>query len=262
MASVHAPSQSINIGTPPLRNFSKKEYHAGTQNWQIAQDERGLVYVANNQGLLEFDGTQWRVYPLGNGTNVRSVELAEDGKIYVGGQGEIGYFEGNEKGVLTFHSLNGYLPEGKRKFEDVWEIVLDNGAVYFMSWQMVMKWADGEMTVPLADEGYLFFDKIGDRYFVQKANGVYGFYENNLNNPFQKVVDFPHEITSMLAYHPDTLLVTSDKAGVFQLVNATLSVWPTPAHVFFKNNKHLLFRPIAQWPPRFWHHRSRGCGYG
>ena len=232
----HCFSQSNNIGSPPLKNYTKKDYRAGTQNWQIAQDQRGIVYAANNHGLLEFNGNHWRLYPLKNGTNLRSFKVAEDGKIYVGGQGEIGYFEGNEMGVLTFYSLNGQIPKEFQKFEDVWEILIDNGAVYFMAWRMIMKWADGKMTIPIADEGYLFFDKIGDRYFLQKANGAFGFFEGQLNAPFQKITDFSGEITSMVAYHPDTLLITSDAEGILQLVNSVISAWPASDDPFLKKN--------------------------
>src|SRR5665647_623515 len=39
------------IGTPYIRNFLKREYKAGTQNWNIVQDKRGFIYTANNEGL-------------------------------------------------------------------------------------------------------------------------------------------------------------------------------------------------------------------
>ena len=40
------------------------DYNAGIQNWAIAQDERGVMYFGNNSGLLEFDGSAWRLYEL------------------------------------------------------------------------------------------------------------------------------------------------------------------------------------------------------
>ncbi len=228
--------QSSNLGSPPIKNFSKKDYHAATQNWQIAQNKKGIVYAANNEGLLEFDGNHWRLYPLPNGTIMRSFALADDGKIYVGGQGEIGYFDGDEKGILSFHSLNDFLPKEYRVFADVWEILIDNGAVYFMSWQMVAKWANGEMRVLLSGEGYLFLDKIGEHFYVQKANGTFGYCENHLIAPFKELTKLEGKITSMVSYHPDTLLVTTEVGDIFQLVNTTISSWPIPNESFFKNN--------------------------
>jgi hypothetical protein len=53
-----ALSEIKNIGTPFIRNFSRLEYRAGTQNWAIAQDQKGFMYFANNEGLLVFDGVK------------------------------------------------------------------------------------------------------------------------------------------------------------------------------------------------------------
>ncbi|HBN89961.1 MAG TPA: hypothetical protein DD408_12445, partial [Rheinheimera sp.] len=43
-------------GTPLLSNFKPKDYNGGTQNWAVVQDHRGVLYVGNNVGVLEYDG--------------------------------------------------------------------------------------------------------------------------------------------------------------------------------------------------------------
>src|SRR6187431_2650477 len=85
-------AQSPYSGLPFVRHFRTIDYKAGIQNWDIAQDKRGLIYIANNFGLLEFDGNQWQVFGVPNGTKVRSVAIDPLGKIYVGCQGDFGYF--------------------------------------------------------------------------------------------------------------------------------------------------------------------------
>lgn len=45
------------LGLPPVTNFQKRIYQAGTQSWDIAQDAHGMLYFANNEGLLQYDGT-------------------------------------------------------------------------------------------------------------------------------------------------------------------------------------------------------------
>ncbi len=69
---------SSNLGTPFIHNFPKSAYQAGTQNWAITQDHRKITYFANNAGLLEFDGINWKVYPIDNRTIVRSIDVAAD----------------------------------------------------------------------------------------------------------------------------------------------------------------------------------------
>lgn len=43
--------------SPIIRHFTPKDYGAGTQNWDLAEQVNGWMYVANNYGLLEMDGS-------------------------------------------------------------------------------------------------------------------------------------------------------------------------------------------------------------
>ena len=80
------------IGLPTIINYSKQQYNAGRQNWGMVQDKKGIMYFANNDGLLTFDGVFWQLYPLPNKTVVRSLAIDAAGRIFVGAQGEIGFF--------------------------------------------------------------------------------------------------------------------------------------------------------------------------
>mgnify|MGYP000443941963 FL=1 len=102
------------IGLPDIINYSKLSYNAGLQNWDVKQDKNGIVYFANNEGLLSFDGKNWKLYPLPNKTIVRSVAIGSDHKIYVGGQDELGYFAPNANGNLVYSSLTSLIPAKSR----------------------------------------------------------------------------------------------------------------------------------------------------
>src|ERR1035438_2309313 len=86
------------IGIPDIINYLKDSYNAGTQNRGIVQDKNGILYFANYEGLLSFDGTYWKTYPLPNKTIVRSVAIGKDDKIYAGGQDDFGYFSPDKNG--------------------------------------------------------------------------------------------------------------------------------------------------------------------
>src|SRR5258706_12318795 len=124
-----APGQNT-IGIPAIVNYSKQAYNAGSQNWGIVQDKNGIVYFANNDGLLTFDGNFWRKYLLPNKTKVRSLAIAME-RSYVGGQSEIGYFSANEKGALYYTSLMPLIGERGKVFTDVWNICLYQNRVFF-----------------------------------------------------------------------------------------------------------------------------------
>ena len=73
------------IGIPRIINYSKEAYRAGTQVWDITQDRSGRMYFANDEGLLTFDGHFWKLHPLPNKTNMRSIAITDDGRLYAGG---------------------------------------------------------------------------------------------------------------------------------------------------------------------------------
>jgi hypothetical protein len=131
------------IGIPTIINYPKQLYNAGSQNWNIAQGPEGIVYFANNQGLLSFDGTFWRRYPLPNKTIVRSVSIGKEGRIYVGGQSEFGFFAPGKRGDLVYTSLMPLLKDSARDFTDVWNICLYQDHIFFRAYRKIFEY-DGK----------------------------------------------------------------------------------------------------------------------
>lgn len=91
--------------SPIVRNYSVLDYNAGNENWAVAQDECGVMYFGNNSGLLRYDGSRWKLFPLPTSGIVRAVYVASDRRIYVGSFEEFGYFEQNDLNLLEYHSL-------------------------------------------------------------------------------------------------------------------------------------------------------------
>ena len=112
-------SQIKNIGVPYIRNYPKREYKAGTQSWGIAQDQKGFMYFANNEGLLEFDGVAWHLTKMPNSSLTRSVYVSENGDIFVGAYNELGKMEYGINGKLEYKSLKKYIPAEFQNFDDI-----------------------------------------------------------------------------------------------------------------------------------------------
>lgn len=109
-------SNSQELGRFPIFNFNHRDYAGHSQNWAIVQDLRGLIYVANNSGVLEYDGSDWRLIPINNALS-RCLDIDSEGRIWVGGQDEIGYLAADSSTSLRFYSLTSkiqpsYLPIG------------------------------------------------------------------------------------------------------------------------------------------------------
>ncbi len=76
-------------GTPFITNFTTDTYKASKQNWAAVQDQRGILYFANNDGILEYDGVTWRLINIGA---VRTLAIDSTERIYVGQSGDLGFF--------------------------------------------------------------------------------------------------------------------------------------------------------------------------
>lgn len=117
---------------PPIVNYSPTTYGAGNQNWMIAQDKNQIIYFANNEGLLEFNGSYWRLYPSPNETIVRSVKVIGE-KVYTGSYMEFGYWQRQKNGLLKYNSLSKAIKSKLLDDEQFWNILTYDGWIAFQS---------------------------------------------------------------------------------------------------------------------------------
>lgn len=223
----HFVAQSVNIGVPPVWNYSRKMYAAGTQNWDAAQDASGRMYFANNDGLLRFDGTYWTCYPVSNHTIVRSVAIDGAGRIFTGAQSEIGFFFPGPNGDLLYTSLIGLLPPGHRTFEDVWDIAFRDEKVFFRTNKEVFEYTGNEVLIHqyMGELLSLFASSAG--LMLQSADHQISIYRNGKFTPHLKIGGVESSITGMCSWTADTVLCSTLKNGLFYLTSNSSGPWRT-----------------------------------
>gem|GEM_PF-3997558 len=101
--------QSLQTGIPFYKTYSPKTYNGGPQNWDIVQDNRGIIYIANSYGILEFDGTTWRLIPTEQNTDIISLNVDSKGIVYAASQSYFGYLTANVHGEPVFQNLSDTL---------------------------------------------------------------------------------------------------------------------------------------------------------
>ncbi|MGD2086280.1 MAG: response regulator [Candidatus Aminicenantes bacterium] len=131
---------SEDTGFKYLKNYSYREYDHQAQNWGMVQAKNGIIYVANQGGVLEFDGVSWRIIGIPDYAPVRSLVIDETGTIYIGGKGEIGYLARDANGTLTYNSLCGYLPDDQKRFSNVWGTYAIGKDIYFDTSTFLFRW--------------------------------------------------------------------------------------------------------------------------
>ena len=230
--------QSSNIGTPFISNFLKKDYKGSPQNWGIDQSEEGIIYFANNDGLLEFDGINWKCYKVSNQTIVRSVKIAKDGKIFVGAQGEMGYFYGNENGVLVYQSIKHLLPTVSQSFADIWSIEIIDNQVLFSSGNIIFLYQDHTLkTIYRAQTGLNHLAKIEEAIFINDVDKGILIYKNGVFQPFLSQPFFANkELSGLLPFGKDTILVSTVKNGLFLVSDNEVKPWVINDNGLLKNN--------------------------
>jgi ligand-binding sensor domain-containing protein/DNA-binding CsgD family transcriptional regulator len=235
---LHVAAQAPNLGIPPIWNFSKKQYHAGTQNWDATQDDQGVMYFANNEGVLRYDGVRWRCFPTPNRTVVRAVAWSSaEQKLYVGAQGELGYFsfQGPE-GRWLYQSLTHLLPESERIFEDVWDIVFFENQVFFRTNRSVFRYYQHTLQVEYsgAHLNALFASARG--LVLQKGwQELLRWEQGQFRNWQQLPCESP--LTGVFSPNGASLVFSTLKDGLFRLTDGAISAWTIAANSFLKNNR-------------------------
>lgn len=117
---------------PPIVKYSPSVYGAGNQSWMISQDANNYLYFANNDGLLEYNGTSWQLYPGPNETIIRSVKVIGN-KVYTGSYMNFGYWTRQPDGKLKYTSLSDTIKNKILDDEQFWNILKYDQWILFQS---------------------------------------------------------------------------------------------------------------------------------
>lgn len=217
-----------------ITNYPRHSYKAASQNWMVMQGVNGWMYFANNKGLLEFDGTNWAVYPIHN-AKMRAVKAGNDGRIYVGGLQQFGYFIPNSLGQLDYVCLSDSLD--KNNIGNIWNIHIAESRVYFQSDNAVF-YLEDERIHRIAC-GNIVRSALLNNHFYVAGNGL-----SILNG--DEFIQFPNtapqlnnvskRVVGIFIYKGKLLLVTNQD-GLFSYENGQLKSYHSVADDFLQKNR-------------------------
>ena len=166
--------QTINeLGSPFVKNFSKKEIKTGFKIFDISQDKNGEIYFANPGFLMQYDGFSWQNYSTKDQSDLRAVHYEDDTHIYTAGIGGFGFWSKNDKGILEYSSLYFKYPTKKAPLLPVFlNIVSSNGNIYFQSFQQIYIYnpKNKELNTISATKGFSKLFSSNNRVFVQDVS--------------------------------------------------------------------------------------------
>ena len=211
---------------PPIQNFSAAEYKAQNQNWGISQDEKKVVYIANNEGLLEYNGAKWNLYPSPNKTIMRSVQVI-GARIFTGCYMEFGYWERNEFGILHYTSLSKSIGLKLKEDEEFWRIFSFDNLILFQSLQSIYIHDIDEGSTKRIDakNEIVHMFNVGESILYQERNhGIFQIYNGEGTLLADQNAVKTDDVVNIFAQEDGFLLVTRTK-GFFSLRNGNLVPW-------------------------------------
>ncbi|MCB9351457.1 MAG: response regulator [Lewinellaceae bacterium] len=168
LATATAQHTSPEQGRPLIRHFFPEEYRSDITCTSLLQDNRGLIYVANQRGVLEYDGAEWRLIPVPFGHSVRALAQSTDGVIYTGGVKNLGFLAPDEKGRLSFHSLSDQLPEGQRDFGFFREALAVGDTIYLRGEKLLVQVAGKRILRTWPVNGWRGLFQVNGRIYVDQ----------------------------------------------------------------------------------------------
>jgi signal transduction histidine kinase/ligand-binding sensor domain-containing protein len=199
-------------GRPFIRNYLAHDYGARMQNWAITQDSRGIMYFANTDGLLEYDGINWRLFKL---PTVRSIAIDSLGRIYLGLENDMGYLVPDKDGNYQYYSLKEKIPENHRELTPVWDTYISGDRVIFLSDEKVYIFKNDQIKVLSSESGFRRIYKIRNRIYVRETGKGLSYLENDSLRFIEGSDLFGTEkISAMLPFRQNEILIVTDLFGV------------------------------------------------
>ena len=200
-------------GMPFIRNFSPQEYKTSPQNWAIVQDQRGLMYFGNNDGILVFDGASWRLIKQ---PGVSALAVDSTGRIFVGFDNDIGYLQPEIKGSYQYYSLKSKIPENQREVNLCYSVfALDNKIIYQSS-DKVFIYENNRIKVLTNKEGFYWSFAANKNFYVTiKNKGLFYLKNDSLVLAPGGELFAKESIAAIMPYQKSELMIATYRKGIF-----------------------------------------------
>ena len=127
LLSVIASPVKAAVGYPFFVNFLPEEYAAHNRNFDVLSDDKGRVFVANFEGLLCYDQSQWKVIHAPGIFRITRLFKDSKGRIWVGGYNVFGYLTSAKNGELQLKTI--FSRDNKGFIGEVTSISEENGKI-------------------------------------------------------------------------------------------------------------------------------------
>lgn len=232
-------------GVPMLDNFMPAEYKNHGKIWQIASAANGLIYMAGDEGLLEYDGHTWNQFK-GSKGNTRALWLANDSLMYSGSDLDFGVWTKNALNQLEYTSLYPFGKDIDETVEEFWHVYGLKDRIIFISFNNIYIFKNKQLTkiaAPSRFSGCFQTHENGDIYLADEKNGLYLFNGLSLKPVFPYPEAVPFQISGVYQQADGLLIVTRNK-GLYQYQSGQLRPLSNDISRHLQKDKVFCFSPI------------------
>ncbi|WAC02770.1 triple tyrosine motif-containing protein [Lacinutrix neustonica] len=222
---------------PPINVFTPQQYGAENQNWAISQSNDNYIYVANNLGLLEYNGASWKLYNSPNETILRSVKVIDD-KIYTGCYMEFGFWKKDVYGILKYHSLSNLLKTPLVEDEQFWQIISVENWILFRSLNRIYIYDTVSKTFEIIESETTItkmYQVDGTIYFQSINKGIYKI-QNGKAIPFlENSISKNESIINIFKEEEGAFLFLTQENGFYTIKNREMKPWNKITNAYLSN---------------------------
>lgn len=231
-------------GVPLIRNFAPAQYHNQGKIWDIRSAPNGIVYLAADKGLLEFDGKTWNSFKGSKGIT-RSLLVAGDSLLYTGSDLDFGVWKKNRFQRFEYTSLYPFQDVVQEVSEEFWEIHRIRGQVVFVSSQNIYVYNSRQIIKTPAPHRFSSSFTLNDTlYLADERLGLYAFDGFAL----RKIVDYPDKTPLRVAgMYQDTagLVIVTRDSGLYRYASGALNRLNNSLSDVLRAAKVFRFEPVG-----------------
>lgn len=206
----------VNAQLPMVTVYNSDTYGASERNWATVQDSLNIIYVANDDGVLVYNGNEWDLIPV-PGRQARSMASDSDGVIYVGTANNFGRIGHDERGQKIYVSLSDELPEDQQPIW-VFETRTIGKRAYFQTQHAIYTYHPAEgITIINHDEVLISSFEIRNTFYFHDSDNLFRLINNESHFVRPIIIDDTDDsIYSILPYQGDEYLILSEQGKFYK----------------------------------------------
>lgn len=227
---------------PRLTNFSGFDFKANEQFYAMIEDEHGILYFGNNDGVLIYDGERWNKVVLPNNSAATSLVRSEKGQIYAGGYNELGEIKKDSFGNYIFLSLKDKFKLNESSFEYLWQAHSFGDQLIFRSFSELLFVSDNGVTFVKPKNFFSYSGVINGQFYAMDYDvGLmqYDPEKRGLGHALKAEIKDLNGISAFLSSGDKDMFYVAAKSGniyTIDMVNQEASLWQS---VFSDNSDEL-----------------------